>query len=182
MPGGWSLQFGSEATPGEASKIDRVDVFLRLVHGGKHVANLAVLNIKDSRSVMKQAASLKAAVSPHANLLDALAKAEPTEPSRFCDISATYAQQATSYAAEYSCKYVAFFDWYSLFIFQFDAMADSPPGPLAPAAFAGHVCYGLFAKGDTLQQIEHAILGFFLKPIHEWINQGQHRGGPDTAS
>ncbi|KAK3374293.1 hypothetical protein B0T24DRAFT_291075 [Lasiosphaeria ovina] len=109
MPGEWSLQFGSEVTPGEAS-IGRVDVFLRLFHGGKHVSNLAVLNIKDSRSVVKQAASLKSALSPHANLRDALAKTEPTEPSIFRDISATYAQQAASYAAEYGYKHVAFFD------------------------------------------------------------------------
>ncbi|KAB5566789.1 hypothetical protein GE09DRAFT_746693 [Coniochaeta sp. 2T2.1] len=142
--------------------------------------NIAVLEYKNrgyvSKNEFMQACVPEYGERNAAQIVDRLTKGFTTDKTEWkthlTGSSIILSKQAAAYATRFGTKYVALFDWDSLFLWYFAAMQ------ITAIRQASH---GLWAYGSWVEKRDRfrmALLGFFLRAYRERKARGSQYGNP----
>ncbi|KAB5566755.1 hypothetical protein GE09DRAFT_1219015 [Coniochaeta sp. 2T2.1] len=157
----------------------RCDVLIRVGD-----LNIAVLEYKNrgylSRTNFVQASIEDASNPVAANIIRSMDppkstdrnKTQPMDVTRLGGNAIILTKQAGAYATRFGTKYVALFDWDSLFLWKFAALKLLP----RHMGIHGEWAYGTWVEGRDRFRI--VLLGFFMKAYQDRKNKGSQYGYP----
>ena len=144
--------------------------------------NIAVLEYKNRGYLSREDFSQGLVEdSSERNTAEILRKMEPSKSktatqsktdSRLGGNATILTKQAGAYATRFGTKYVALFDWDSLFLWNFAALKFTSPR----TGIHGNWAYGTWVDGRD--RFRRVLLGFFLKAYLERKTKGSQYGNP----
>ncbi|KAK0710266.1 hypothetical protein B0T26DRAFT_755354 [Lasiosphaeria miniovina] len=179
LPGKWHMTLKPEDPYGSKATEDFVkcDIVLKLAYDGKHVRDLAVLDLKAAKNISLSRMSFGKAKSQFETYDEALKSCSATDDTKFKGAAGKLVKQGTAYAEHTKVHDIAFFDWFELLVLELSDMNISSAAP-RPVPTAGLVCKAEVIDSD----IEHAILGFFLKAVNKWKAANPNGSPPPSRS